>query len=466
MTFSIGTLSSLRSAAAEAVDDALRAGAIHASSDFELADTLAVAGDLLRLVEALLIEGAAEVAERSGSLARDERLTTRLGCHDVNELLQRLTRCSPQTAGRIERAQKAVAQQWDAVTGEPRPARLPALREALVDGDVGLDGVLAVAGPLLAMRDRVASERLLIADAILAAQARGKGPDAAPPGCPDLLRTQAQVWATALDQDGAEPTERESAFRRGLTLSPTRDGVVPIRGTLLPEVAAQLQRIFDAVSSPRVRFTDSPDGPDTTPDLDERTRPQKQHDALATALTAAAASGDLPTIGAAAPTLVVSVRADDLEQGRGWAHAEGVDQPLPLAAARHVGCTGVVQRVALGPNGRVLRLGTEERVFNRHQRRAIALRDGNCIIPGCGVPAGWCEIHHVTEHAAGGPTHTDNGVLLCWFHNRFIDKGQWRIRMNRGVPEVQAPVWFDREQRWRPVTTSRVRMLELIGRRT
>ncbi|GAA2010145.1 hypothetical protein GCM10009739_22810 [Microbacterium ulmi] len=125
-----------------------------------------------------------------------------------------------------------------------------------------------------------------------------------------------------------------------------------------------------------------------------------------------------------------------------------------------------MQRVALGPNGRVLRLGTEERVFNRHQRRAIALRDGNCIIPGCGVPAGWCEIHHVTEHAAGGPTHTDNGVLLCWFHHRFVDKGPWRIRMNRGVPEVQAPAWFDRSGGWRPVTKSRTRMLDLVGRRT
>ena len=80
--------------------------------------------------------------------------------------------------------------------------------------------------------------------------------------------------------------------------------------------------------------------------------------------------------------------------------------PLGMAAALHDGCAGVIQRVTLGDDGRILRLGTEERVFNRHQRRAIALRDGGCIIPGCGVPAGWCEIHHVLEHVNGGPTHT------------------------------------------------------------
>ena len=79
--------------------------------------------------------------------------------------------------------------------------------------------------------------------------------------------------------------------------------------------------------------------------------------------------------------------------------------------------------MALAPTGRIVRLGTEERLFNRHQRRAFALRDGACIIPGCGVPAGWCEVHHVTDHAKGGPTHTDNGVLLCWWHHRFIDTG-------------------------------------------
>ena len=73
---------------------------------------------------------------------------------------------------------------------------------------------------------------------------------------------------------------------------------------------------------------------------------------------------------------------------------------------------------------------------------------------------------HVTDHAKGGPTHTDNGVLLCWWHHRFIDTGPWRIRMNQGVPEVQAPLWLDPTGRWRPVTKSRIRMRELIGPRT
>ncbi len=274
-----------------------------------------------------------------------------------------------------------------------------------------------------------------------------------------------------LDPDGAEPGDADAAFRRGITLGRARDGVIPIRGGLLPEVAAQLQRIGDAINSPYVggggvAFTDTPDDGDDTRILDDRTRPQKLHDALATALTAAARTADVPTIGGAAPTVVVTARAEDLAHGRGWAFLEGCDEPVSIHTAMHLACGGVIQRLVHDDTGRIVSLGTAERGFNRHQRRAITARDGGCVIPGCHAPAAWCEIHHVKDHAKGGPTHTDNGALLCWFHHRFIDTGPWRIRMRDGVPEVQAPAWFDRTGRWRPVTTSRVRMLRTVKRRT
>lgn len=454
-----GTVEQLRGAA----DRGLRDRGILGATDAELLAAVHLAGDVVRLVDALLIECAGEVARRSRSAERDDRLTSRMGCHDVSELLQRLTRMSPTTVARYQRAAKPVVvdQRLD---GTAMPARFPAMRETLIDGQVGLDGLLAVLQPLEAMADRVPVDALLTADAMLAAAARGEAPDAAPPACADLLRIQAQAWAAVLDQDGAQPREDRAVQLRGVRLGRARDGVVPINGTLLPEVAAQFQRICDATLSPRVSFTPAAEQDLVVPD--DRTRPQRQHDALATALFVAASSTSLPTIGGAAPTLVITVRAQDLAKGSGWAMAEGVDEPVTPASARHAGCAGVIQRVLLGGNGRILRLGTEERVFNRHQRRAIAVRDGGCIIPGCSVPAGWCEVHHVVDHAKGGPTNTDNGVLLCWFHHRFIDQGPWKIRMNHGVPEVQAPTWYDATGRWRAVTTSRTRMLDLVGRRT
>ena len=193
-----------------------------------------------------------------------------------------------------------------------------------------------------------------------------------------------------------------------------------------------------------------------------RTRAQQQHDALATALFVAASSELLPTIGGAAPTLVISARAEDILTGTGWATLDGAPQPVGIAAARHAGCAGIIQRVALDDTGRITSLGTEERVFTRRQRRAISLRDGSCLIPGCGVPAAWCEIHHVLEHSRGGPTHTDNGVLLCWFHHRYLDHHGWDIRMNHGVPQVRAPHWLNPARQWRTTTTSTPRLHDLI----
>ncbi|GAA5206489.1 HNH endonuclease signature motif containing protein [Microbacterium kyungheense] len=78
------------------------------------------------------------------------------------------------------------------------------------------------------------------------------------------------------------------------------------------------------------------------------------------------------------------------------------------------------------------------------------VRDPRCIIPGCRVRAAWCEVHHVVEHARGGPTDVGNGVLLCWHHHRTIETSGWQIRMRDGTPEIQPPAWIDPRRRWRP----------------
>lgn len=121
---------------------------------------------------------------------------------------------------------------------------------------------------------------------------------------------------------------------------------------------------------------------------------------------------------------------------------------VPASVCRQVACTGAVQRISIDRRGRITALETPARVFGAHQRRAIAARDGHCVIPGCRVPATWCEVHHVQEWAQGGHTTTDNGVLLCWFHHRSLDTSGWRIRMVEGVPQVSSPTWIDPQQTW------------------
>lgn len=469
------SLETLQSALAEVVATVLGENKTASSNDRDLVGVIAAAGGISRLAEALLIEGAAEVAHRSDAPAHSERMTARLGCHNVAELLQRVTRMSAHSASDVVAAGRAVHRAIAPSSGELLPAEFPAMRKALAAGSVGVDGLLAVARPLAGVLGAAGRSAHLAADEELAAAAQGEGVDAAPPVCADELRSLATVWAMYLDQDGAEPRESRAIRKRGATLGVCRDGLVPLRGNLLPEVAGQLQLVFDSILNPKAgrysatpgpRFVTGDDDVPSEKQADLRTQAQKQHDALATALAKVAGSGGLPTLGGSAPTLVVSVQAEDYESGRGYAHIEGCDEPVSLSVAQHVACCGDIQRVVFDKGGRIVSIDTTDRVFNVHQRRAIGVRDGGCIIPGCGVRAEWCEIHHVVESARGGPTHTSNGVALCWWHHRTIDSSGWEVRMRGGVPEVLGPFWWDAAVKWRPVTKSPTRMRERFVRRT
>ncbi|TDN91386.1 HNH endonuclease signature motif containing protein [Microbacterium sp. BK668] len=470
MTSLAAALCDVERALGEALDSAFGASDLRRMNPDEIMAVLAAAAGVVRCAEAVLVATVAEVQERDDTAPYDDRPTRRHGCRSMKELVQRATRVSGRRVGELLCASRAVRQPVSPATGEVLGAAYPAMRSALADGEIGVDAVVTVAEALNSAR--CAADARLAADAELAASAVGSGEDRAPAPCADDLRLQARVWAMYLDQDGTEPRESRALRKRGFTIGVCRDGVVPARGDLLPEVAAQLQRLLDSVNNPKGDGPDVPAGPYFVEDddslaaaVDSRTRAMKQHDALAAILAMAARSGQLPTIGGAAPTLVVPVDGRDLAEGRGHAHIDGCDEPVSLAVARQVACTGAVQRVTTDARGRILSIDISDRVFAAHQRKAITLRDGGCIIPGCHVPAAWCEIHHVLEHSVGGPTHTDNGVLLCWYHHRTIDSSGWKVRMRGGVPEVRGPTWWDATGRWRPVTKSPTRLSRALRAR-
>jgi len=196
--------------------------------------------------------------------------------------------------------------------------------------------------------------------------------------------------------------------------------------------------------------------------VETRSRAQVLHDVLATALSVAARAVDAPSVAGNAPTLVVVAREEDLRTDAGHAHTDGPrtdagvarsedGTPVSLATARHVGCAGAIQKVSLDATGQVSGLWAPQRCFTGPQRRAIAVRDGGCVIPGCHVPPGWCEVHHVTPHAQNPEgTTVANGVLLCWHHHRTIDTSGWAIRMLHGLPWIKPPTWLDHTGTWQP----------------
>lgn len=482
--------------------------------DGALIDLLRGAEEAGRVVDAARVLLAGEVARRSRASLGAERLCARYGCRNAAELITRITHVSRGTAVERIRLAEPLMPSWS-LSGESVPALFPHVAQALERGELGLDATRAVTRSLTPPLSHGADPRLVtVAEGELVAAASiapdgidpaldpersgetddsgttNVGSSASPGGGAraDDVAVMAQVWQAFLDPDGAAPDEDLALRRRGITLGRQYRGTVSVRGELLPEVAAQLQRLFDAYLNPRVDAappdsttphgigvcgTDdasvaardpgagtAPRQADTPLDRLGRTQAQRRHDALAGILTVAAAHEDAPRLGGAAPTLVITVDAEELNDPRGAAFIQGgtpLDTLVGTGVARHVSCSGATQVLTLDEEGRILGLSSPQRVFTSHQRRAITLRDGACVIPGCDVPATWCEIHHVLPHHEGGPTHTDNGVLLCWYHHRTLDEAGWQITMDRGVPQVTAPPWIDPEGRPRLAPGSRHR---------
>lgn len=458
MDFPLDDLRGLAALLGDTLREPLGLGAQRAVSDGDLVESLRAVEDLGRWVDAARLTIAGEIGARSEPGAREVPLVTVYGCDNATELIERAVGISHATARARLRTGRAITVRTT-LTGQDRPAPLDHARQELAAGRLSLDALTTIADALRPLQRRVGVEDLAAAEAELVRAAVGAADE---PSCGiHELRIMAQTWALYLDADGTLPDEDSERFRT-FRVGRERNSLFPIHGNVTADVAAGLVRLLDAHLNPRVddrrpRFLDDLDEEAAAGSPDEnvrdpRTADQKRHDAFAALVATAAASVDSPRLGGAAPTLVVTVTADQLGRPDGVAFVDGPDGETAVSAAfaRHIGCHGTIHRVALGPNGAIKALTVTDRVFTHWQRKAIAARDGGCIVPGCRVRAAWCEVHHVIEHSRGGPTDVGNGVLLCWHHHRTIEASGWEIRMRDGTPEVRAPAWIDPQRRWRP----------------
>lgn len=460
MNFPLADLRGIAEALGDALGGALADDAQRSLSEGELINAVRAAEELGRWADSLRLMLAGEVGRRSEAELGEDRITKRYGCADAAELIERATLVSGSTARARLRTAKATTTRVT-LTGQHRPAPLDHARNELVAGRLSVDALTTIADALRPIQGRCDASALEAAEQELVRAATGD--DDTPPCTIHELRIMATTWALFLDPDGTLPDDDRAERARHLRLGRKRHGITPLRGGLTDDAAAQFQLLLDAYLNPRV----SDHGPafrdianDNADDIDRddehvhdpRTADQKRHDAFAGILAAAASSADSPTLGGAAPTLVVTVSEDELGKADGVAFLDGPDgeTAVPASFARHIGCHGTLHRVTFDDTGAIASLTVTDRVFNRRQRRAIAARDGGCIIPGCRVRAAWTEIHHVIEHSRGGPTDTHNGVMLCWHHHRTIETSGWEIRMVAGAPQVRPPSWIDPRRRWRP----------------
>jgi hypothetical protein len=371
----------------------------------------------------------------------------------------------------------AVLCEAQTLTGEALAPRLPQLAEAVQEGLLDRSAIEHVNTTLAEARkiadragaDPEITDRMICqGEGLMVEQGQTMDPRNLQKVCHHWLKR----FEAAVDPDGTEPVDLDSPQVQGLMHKGKRNG---FHQWLLSANDAQhelLMTITSAATNPRARNTGSEPwqaepGAESLeggaePPTDPRTDQQKRLDGLVACLSGGLAMADsdtLPWTGGMRPQVAVtidyrtllgdladagSVTADDLARFQSEAAFTGTVHPQNI---RTLACDADILPVVLGSAGQVLDVGRAQRLFPARLRQAIAARDGGCAAPGCGIPAPWCDVHHVEHWEHGGPTSTDNGVLLCNHHHHAVHAGAWEIDMSSGRPWFIPAPYLDPSQR-------------------
>jgi hypothetical protein len=225
-------------------------------------------------------------------------------------------------------------------------------------------------------------------------------------------------WDQLADPDGTEEVAEARRARRDVYLEASINGMYlgaitlePISGSI---VAGELGRIEDEFF--RADWAAARDQLGRDPSLDQLWRSPAQRRADALVEMAARSSLVAPDGVARPPAPLFSVLVDwPTLSGRVCELAEGI----VLSPGELVPWLSVadVERAVMEPAGRV-EVSRTRRLFCGATRRAIELRDRECVHHFCDVPGSRCQADHIVPWAKSGRTTQDNGRLLCGFHNR------------------------------------------------
>ncbi|TXS92872.1 DUF222 domain-containing protein [Parahaliea maris] len=130
--------------------------------------------------------------------------------------------------------------------------------------------------------------------------------------------------------------------------------------------------------------------------------------------------------------IMLHVDIDTLQKS-GSTHSHGPhccefehQQWLSPDTARRLSCDASLVTVLENNNGEVLNIGRRARTVPPAIRRALALRDKTCRVPGC-CESRYVDAHHIRHWADGGETSLDNLVTLCRYHHRLLHQGGFSI---------------------------------------
>ena len=349
-------------------------------------------------------------------VAVEQGLPGQLGYTGVKELLvQRLRLAGGEARDRIHGARDRAPQHGHGVCPEPR---YPLVAEAQQEGAISDRHALAIERVFASCRKTIRPDQAAILEDVLVTAAADVTPE-------DLAVIGARALAH-LDLDGAEPDSDVVDRARGLTLGKQDDDLMtPVDGDLSPECRALLDTILEKLARPGVNNPADADDPVDLADQDavqaaakrdHRTTPQRNHDALVTALRLAIASGGLGQHRGVPCVPIITLGIDQLETETGIA-TTATGGRLPVADALRMMGANPKYVLLLDLASRPLFLGREKRLASPDQRIALYGAEKGCTAPGCDAPATRCQVHHITEWAHGGATDVTCLTLACDAHH-------------------------------------------------
>ncbi|WNG84562.1 DUF222 domain-containing protein [Mycobacterium sp. ITM-2016-00316] len=315
------------------------------------------------------------------------------------------------------------------LTGQPLEPAYPATAAARECGRITAEHVRIILDTMAKIPDHVDLETTIDVEQRLAMVACEQTPEA--------LRTAARFLLEILDPDGPEPNDDEldqrRRDRRDCNLGEQdSDGMSELHLCITPEFRAYLEPIFAKFAA---KGMGNPE--DETPctmgtptqdaiDADKRTTGQRQHDAMMTLTRGTLMSGELGDHNGLPVTVVVGVKAGELDACTGTGRTAGgssvpMRDVIRLASHAYL-CLTVFDEFT----GKVLDFGRTKRCATVDQRLVLAYLQRGCTFPGCTAPAYHCQVHHaLADFAKDGRTNINELALACGPHNRLITHGGW-----------------------------------------
>ncbi len=110
---------------------------------------------------------------------------------------------------------------------------------------------------------------------------------------------------------------------------------------------------------------------------------------------------------------------------------------LADGTSRHLLCDPRLRPIVTTKLGVPLDMGRDARFATLAQRRAMTIRDGGCVFPGCTSPPSWTEAHHLDEWGNGGNTDIPRMASMCRHHHQVVHRDEWHMHA-----EPDGTFWF------------------------